>query len=212
MFTDRARKVMALANGQAQLLNHEYIRTEHILLGLVKEGSGMGANILKSKGVDLRKVRIEVEKLIKSNPDMQLLGKPPQTLGAKLVLEYAIEEARNLNHNYVGTEHILLGLIRENDGVAAQVLMNMGLKLEEVRATVVGLASGTEQQAQTPAIAAPHTSDGSTVLPEMLDKLGTLDASQLYALMTRAAIIAKTNLSPARRLDIIGALSAPGEQ
>ena len=138
-FTDRARKVMALANQEAQRFNHEYIGTEHILLGLVKEGSGVGANVLKNLDVDLRKVRLEVEKLVKSGPDMVTMGKLPQTPRAKKVIEYAIEEARSLNHNYVGTEHLLLGLLRENDGVAAQVLMNLGLKLEEVREEVLNL-------------------------------------------------------------------------
>ena len=138
-FTDRARKVMALANQEAQRFNHEYIGTEHILLGLVKEGSGVGANVLKNLDVDLRKVRLEVEKLVKSGPDMVTMGKLPQTPRAKKVIEYAIEEARNLNHNYVGTEHLLLGLLREHDGVAAQVLMNLGLKLEEVREEVLNL-------------------------------------------------------------------------
>jgi ATP-dependent Clp protease ATP-binding subunit ClpC len=138
-FTDRARKVMALANQEAQRFNHEYIGTEHILLGLVKEGSGVGANVLKNLDVDLRKVRLEVEKLVKAGPEMVTMGKLPQTPRAKKVIEYAIEEARNLNHNYVGTEHLLLGLLREHDGVAAQVLMNLNLKLEEVREEVLNL-------------------------------------------------------------------------
>ncbi len=137
--TDRARKVMALANQEAQRFNHEYIGTEHILLGLVKEGSGVGANVLKNLDIDLREVRLEVEKLVKSGPDMVTMGKLPQTPRAKKVIEYAIEEARSLNHNYVGTEHLLLGLLREHDGVAAQVLMNLGLKLEEVREEVLNL-------------------------------------------------------------------------
>ncbi|HNQ23386.1 MAG TPA: ATP-dependent Clp protease ATP-binding subunit [Phycisphaerae bacterium] len=138
-FTDRARKVMALANQEAQRFNHEYIGTEHILLGLVKEGSGVGANVLKNLDVDLRKVRLEVEKLVKSGPNVVSMGKLPQTPRAKKVIEYAIEEARNLNHNYVGTEHLLLGLLREKDGVAAQVLMNLSLKLEDVREEVLNL-------------------------------------------------------------------------
>jgi ATP-dependent Clp protease ATP-binding subunit ClpC len=130
---------MALANQEAQRFNHEYIGTEHILLGLVKEGSGVGANVLKNLDVDLRKVRLEVEKLVKSGPEMVTMGKLPQTPRAKKVIEFAIEEARSLNHNYVGTEHLLLGLLREHDGVAAQVLMNLGLKLEEVREEVLNL-------------------------------------------------------------------------
>src|SRR6201747_1801340 len=146
-FTDRARKVMALAKQEAQRFNHEYIGTEHILLGLVKEGSGVGANVLKNLDVDLRKVRLEVEKLVKSGPDMVTMGKLPQTPRAKKVIEYAIEEARSLNHNYVGTEHLLLGLLREHDGVAAQGLMNLGLKLEEVREEVLNLlGAGVENE------------------------------------------------------------------
>jgi ATP-dependent Clp protease ATP-binding subunit ClpC len=128
-FTDRARKVMQLANQEAQRFNHEYIGTEHVLLGLIKEGSGVAANVLKNLDVDLRKIRLEVEKLVQSGPDMVTMGKLPQTPRAKKVIEYSMEEARNLNHNYVGTEHILLGLLREQEGVAAQVLMNLGLKL-----------------------------------------------------------------------------------
>src|SRR5438874_4566196 len=138
-FTDRARKVMQLANQEAQRLNHEYIGTEHILLGLVKEGSGVAANVLKNLDIDLRKIRLEIEKIVQSGPDMVTMGKLPQTPRAKKVIEYSIEEARNLNHNYVGTEHLLLGLLREQEGVAAQVLMNLGLKLEDVRKEVLHL-------------------------------------------------------------------------
>jgi ATP-dependent Clp protease ATP-binding subunit ClpA len=138
-FTDRARKVMQLAYDEAQRFNHEYIGTEHILLGLIKEGSGVAANVLKNLDVDLRKVRLEVERIVQSGPDMVTIGKLPQTPRAKKVLEYTMEEARNLNHNYVGTEHILLGLLREEEGVAAQVLMNVGLKRDDVRGEVLSL-------------------------------------------------------------------------
>src|ERR1700760_4624422 len=146
-FTDRARKVMQLANQEAQRFNHEYIGTEHVLLGLIKEGSGVAANVLKNLDVDLRKIRLEVEKIVQSGPDMVTMGKLPQTPRAKKVIEYSIEEARNLNHNYVGTEHLLLGLLREQEGVAAQVLMNLGLKLEEVREEVLNLlGAGVESE------------------------------------------------------------------
>jgi len=138
-FTDRARKVMALANQEAQRFNHEYIGTEHILLGLVKEGSGVGATVLKNLDVDIKKLRLAVEKRVKSGPDMVTMGKLPQTPRAKKVIEYAIEEARALNHNYVGTEHILLGLLRETEGIAAQVLMDMDMRLEDVRQEVLNL-------------------------------------------------------------------------
>ncbi len=152
-FTDRARKVMALANQEAQRFNHEYIGTEHILLGLVKEGSGVAANVLKNMDVDLKKLRLGIEKLVKSGPDMVTMGKLPQTPRAKKVIEYAIEEARALNHNYVGTEHILLGLLRETEGIAAQVLMNLGLKLEDVRQEVLNLlGAGVEDNSSYPAM------------------------------------------------------------
>ncbi|MDY7010147.1 MAG: ATP-dependent Clp protease ATP-binding subunit [Planctomycetota bacterium] len=153
-FTDRARKVMALANQEAQRFSHEYIGTEHILLGLVKEGTGVGANVLKNLGVDLHKVRMEVERLVKSGPELVTMGKLPQTPRAKKVIECAIEEARGLNHNYVGTEHILLGLLREHEGVAAQVLVKLGLKLEEVRDEVLNLL-GAGMETAGPPVEAP---------------------------------------------------------
>ena len=148
-FTDRAWKVMQLANQEAQRFNHEYIGTEHVLLGLVKEGSGVAANVLKNLDVDLRKIRLEVEKIVQSGPDMVTMGKLPQTPRAKKVIEYALEEAKNLNHNYVGTEHLLLGLLREQEGVAAQVLMNLGLKLEDVREEVLNLLGHGLEGAET---------------------------------------------------------------
>src|SRR5262249_39699952 len=138
-FTDRARKVMQLANQEAQRLSHEYVGTEHILLGLVKEGSGVAANVLKNLDINLGKIRLEVEKLTRPGPEVSCPGKLPQTPKAKKVIEYSVEEARALNHNYVGTEHVLLGLLREQEGVAAQVLMNLGLRLERVREEVLNL-------------------------------------------------------------------------
>ncbi|MBI4718671.1 MAG: ATP-dependent Clp protease ATP-binding subunit [Planctomycetes bacterium] len=170
-FTDRARKVMALANQEAQRFNHEYIGTEHILLGLVKEGSGVGANVLKNLDVDLRKVRLEVEKLVKSGPETTTMGKLPQTPRAKKVIEYAIEEARNLNHNYVGTEHLLLGLLREQDGVAAQVLMNLNLRLEDVREEVLNLLGASEEAEEANAASTSEQKKGKSKTPA-LDSFG----------------------------------------
>ena len=144
-FTDRARKVMALANQEAQRFNHEYIGTEHILLGLIKEGSGVGANVLKNLGVDLRSVRLEVERFVKAGAEMVTLGKLQQTPRARKVIEYAVEEARALNHNYVGTEHLLLGLLREQDGMAAKVLTSLGLNLNAVREEVLNLLGAQGQ-------------------------------------------------------------------
>jgi ATP-dependent Clp protease ATP-binding subunit ClpC len=132
-FTDDTRKVMALANKQAQQFGHGYIRTEHILLGLLKESSSTGATILKDLGVDIDKLLSEVEQLLKSRADKAGMEKPPQSDRAINVIKYAIEEAKALEHNYIGTEHILLGLLRETDGIAAQVLTNLKVKLQDVR-------------------------------------------------------------------------------
>jgi ATP-dependent Clp protease ATP-binding subunit ClpC len=136
-FTDRAKKVMNLARQEAQRFNHEYLGTEHILLGLVQEGSGVAANVLKNMGIDLNKIRTEVEKIVKTGPSMVTMGQLPFTPRAKKVLELSMEEAGNLGHNYIGTEHLLLGLIKENEGIAAQVLINLGVKLEDVREEVL---------------------------------------------------------------------------
>jgi len=141
-FTDRAQKIIALANQEAQRRNHEWVNTEHILLGLVEEGSGVGSVVLRNLGGNSQKVRLEIDKLVKSGRDTVVATGPlPQTPRVKKVLEWAIEESRNLNQNYVGTEHLLLGLLREHDGVAAQVLMRLGLKLEAVREEVLNLVS-----------------------------------------------------------------------
>ncbi len=136
-FTDRAKKVMNLARQEAQRFNHEYLGTEHILLGLVQEGSGVAANVLKNMGIDLNKSRMEVEKIVKTGPSMVTTGQLPLTPRAKKVLELSMEEAGNLGHNYIGTEHLLLGLIKENEGIAAQALLNLVATLEGVRDAVL---------------------------------------------------------------------------
>jgi ATP-dependent Clp protease ATP-binding subunit ClpA len=136
-FTDRARKVMQLANQEAQRLNHEYIGTEHILLGLVKEGSGAAASVLKSLGIDLPKLRQEVNKIIQTAPGVLTPGKLPQTPRAKKAIESAIEEARNLNDYGVGTEHLLLGLLRDIDEGGAQLFRNLGCDPKGLRPLVL---------------------------------------------------------------------------
>jgi len=145
-FTDRARKVMAIANEQVQLFNHRYIGTEHIFLGLVKEDSGTGAVVLKNLGVDIDKMLPEVEELfkIKGGKDAVAEGKIQQTQNAIKVIEYAIEEARNLNHGYIGTEHILLGLLRVSEGIASQVLANLGVSIEKARMEIEKLPDRPE--------------------------------------------------------------------
>ena len=147
-FTDRAKKVMSFARQEAMKFNHEYIGTEHILLGLVQEGSGVAANVLKNMTVDLDKIRHEVEKIVKTGPSMVTMGQLPFTPRAKKVLELSLEEASQLSHNYIGTEHLLLGLIRENEGIAAQVLMNLGVKLDEVRDEVLEFLGASENSGE----------------------------------------------------------------
>ncbi len=159
-FTDRARKVMGLARQEAQRLNHEFIGTEHILLGLVQEGSGVAANVLKNLDVDLKKIRTEVERLVKAGPNMVTLGQLPFTPRAKKVLELALEEASSLGHNYIGTEHILLGLIKEKDGKAAKVLTNLNVKLETVREEVLDFLGAEPAKPESPTASSEETPSG----------------------------------------------------
>src|SRR4030095_11636109 len=128
---------MGLARQEAQRLNHEYIGTEHILLGLVQEGSGVAANVLRNMGIDLKRIRAEIEKLVKGSSTMVPMGNLPFTPRAKKVLELSLEQASQRAHNYIGTEHLLLGLIKESEGIAARVLTNLGVKLEDVREEVL---------------------------------------------------------------------------
>ena len=132
-FTDRARKTMQLANQEAQRLNHEYIGAEHILLGLMKEGGGVAANVFERFGTDADALHFAVFSQIQAGPEMISTGKLPQTPRAKKVIEYAIEESRGLQHNYVGTEHILLGCLREQEGVAFIALTKCGVTIEKTR-------------------------------------------------------------------------------
>src|SRR5574340_1090721 len=140
-FTDRARRVVVLAQEEARMLNHNYIGTEHILLGLIHEGEGVAAKSLESLGISLEAVRSQVEEIIGQGQQAPS-GHIPFTPRAKKVLELSLREALQLGHNYIGTEHILLGLIREGEGVAAQVLVRLGADLEKVRSAVIQLLSG----------------------------------------------------------------------
>ncbi|MEN8041937.1 MAG: ATP-dependent Clp protease ATP-binding subunit, partial [Actinomycetota bacterium] len=142
-FTDRARRVVVLAQEEARLLNHNYIGTEHILLGLIHEGEGVAARALESLGIDLESVRSQVVEIIGQGSQAPT-GHIPFTPRAKKVLELSLREALQLGHNYIGTEHILLGLIREGEGVAAQVLVKLGAELTKVRQTVIQLLSGVQ--------------------------------------------------------------------
>ncbi|MBP9732955.1 MAG: ATP-dependent Clp protease ATP-binding subunit [Candidatus Omnitrophica bacterium] len=142
-FTERARKVILLAKQEAKRFNHDYIGTEHILLGLLREGEGVAAAVLQSLNMNLDNIRLEVEKLVQPGPATVVSGDLPFTPKAKKVMELAMDEARALGHNYIGTEHLLLGLIREGEGVASQVFMNLGLDLERVRDEVIKLLGST---------------------------------------------------------------------
>ena len=136
-FTNRAKQVIKLAKKEAQRLNHNYLGTEHVLLGLLKLGQGVAVNVLRNLNIDFETVRSEVEKLVGYGPEIQVYGDPALTGKVKKVFEYANEEAANLNHNYVGTEHLLLGLLRQIDGVAAQVLENLNVNLQCLLDTVL---------------------------------------------------------------------------
>ncbi len=138
-FTERARKVIILAKEEAKRFNHDYIGTEHILLGLIKEGESVAAAVLQNLGLSLDTIRLEVEKLVQFGPSTIVSGDIPFTPKAKKVIELAMDEARRLGHNYIGTEHLLLGLIKEGEGVASHVLMNIGLDLNKVRSEVIKL-------------------------------------------------------------------------
>ena len=159
-FTDRARKVLTLAQDEAQRFNHNYIGTEHLLLGLVREGEGVAARVLENMNVELAKVRTAVEFII-GRGDRPVVGEVGLTPRAKRVIELAIDEARRLGHNYIGTEHLLLGLVREGEGIAAGVLESLGVNLDKVRHEVIrvlsqsssaGPAQETKRASKTPTV------------------------------------------------------------
>jgi ATP-dependent Clp protease ATP-binding subunit ClpC len=185
-FTERARKVIILAKEEAKRFNHDYIGTEHILLGLIKEGESVAAAVLQNLGLSLDTIRLEVEKLVQFGPSTVVSGDIPFTPKAKKVIELAMDEARRLGHNYIGTEHLLLGLIKEGEGVASHVLMNVGLDLNKVRSEVIKLLGSTTPSAEPgapsaamggPGAAGPAAGKSKTKTPA-LDAFGR-DLSQL---------------------------------
>ena len=156
-FTERARKVIVLAKEEARRFNHDYIGTEHLLLGLIREGEGVAAAVLQKLGLSLESIRLETEKLVQPGPSTQIQGDVPFTPRSKKALELAAEEARSLGHNYIGTEHLLLGLIREGEGVASQVLLNLGLDLNRVRSEIMELLGSS-----TPGFGTPQATKSKT--------------------------------------------------
>src|SRR3972149_3186542 len=162
-FTERARRVLSLAQEEAQRFNHNYIGTEHLLLGLVREGNGVAAKVLANLGVELNKVRSAVEFII-GRGDRTVTGEIGLTPRAKKVIELAVDEARRLNHHYIGTEHLLLGLVREGEGIAAGVLESLGVNLEKVRSETTRILSQSTPQ--------PHVQARSGTRTPTVDQLG----------------------------------------
>ena len=180
-FTDRARRVVVLAQEEARMLSHNYIGTEHILLGLIHEGEGVAAKALESLDISLEAVRAQVEEIIGQGQQAPS-GHIPFTPRAKKVLELSLREALQLGHSYIGTEHILLGLIREGEGVAAQVLQKLGADLNRVRQQVIQLLSGFQgkESASSGAAASGSTSDApsSSLVLDQFGRNLTQDARE----------------------------------
>ncbi|MGI8966221.1 MAG: ATP-dependent Clp protease ATP-binding subunit, partial [Limisphaerales bacterium] len=174
-FTPRAQQVLALARKEADRFNHNLVGTEHLLLGLIKLGQGVAVNVLQKLGLDLETVRLEVEKQVGTGPDQKMIGNIPYTPRVKKVLALAAKEAKALNHTYVGTEHILLGLLREGDGAAARVLKNLDLDIEQTRREILRELDpnfGSQEES------ASETADGGEKAP---DKKGEVKTPALKA-------------------------------
>jgi ATP-dependent Clp protease ATP-binding subunit ClpC len=172
-FTDRARRVVVLAQEEARILNHSYIGTEHLLLGLVHEGDGVAAKVLESLDISLEAVRQQVEQIVGRGKDAPS-GHIPFTPRAKKVLEFSLRESQQLGHDYIGTEHILLGLLREGDGVAAQVLVALGADLNRVRQQVIQVLHGRSGEGRQPG-SATRFAVPATQLNELISRLGAID-------------------------------------
>jgi ATP-dependent Clp protease ATP-binding subunit ClpC len=174
-FTDRVRKVLAMAREEAIRLQHDYVGTEHILLGLIREGEGVAAAVLMNLNVDLEQIHERIEESVKKGKATIALGELPYTSRAKKVLEYAMAEARELNHSYVGTEHLLLGLLREEKGIAAQVLNSLGLTLDEARGETLKLLGSDVNPSQPQSPGGSGATPGSATKGEKKSKTPALD-------------------------------------
>ena len=189
-FTPRAQQVLALARKEADRFNHNFVGTEHLLLGLIKLGQGVAVNVLQKMGLDLETVRMEVEKQVGTGPDQKMIGNIPYTPRVKKVLALAAREAKALNHTYVGTEHILLGLLREGDGVAARVLKNLDVDIEQTRQEILKELD-PNFAAQEEAGAAPTASTGEVPEKPVGDKKGEVKTPALKAFGRDLTEIAK---------------------
>ena len=178
-FTPRAQQVLSLGRKEAERLNHNFLGTEHVLLGLIKLGQGVAVNVLGRLGLDLETVRAEVEKLVGTGPDQPTVGNIPYTPRVKKVIALAQQEAKQLNHTYVGTEHLLLGLLREGDGVAAKVMQTLGVDLERTRREILReldpnfstdeTQTSKEPAAAPPASETPPKSETARPRPDLID-------------------------------------------
>src|SRR5436853_4827022 len=174
-FTERARQVVVLAQDEARALKHNYIGTEHILLGLLREEEGLAARVLESLDITVEEVRAQVARIV-GQGDEVTTGQIPFTPRAKKVLELALREALSLGHNYIGTEHILLGLVRENEGVAARILLDFDADAEKIRNEIIRMLSGPGRREQQPLPGSPP------VAPEVIAELACLRQAVLTAL------------------------------
>jgi ATP-dependent Clp protease ATP-binding subunit ClpA len=200
-FTERARRVVVLAQEEARRLHHNYIGTEHILLGLIREGEGVAALALDALGISLDAVRQQVEEIIGQSPqEVPPPGHIPFTPRAKKVLELSLRESLDMGHNYIGTEHILLGLVREGEGVAAQVLGKLGARLDRVRAKVNEMVKGV------PEVSSPHLSPIHGPGP-----FGSF-ASRLDDMVTRIEALSARLDEVTSRLDVMAERLTPGER
>jgi ATP-dependent Clp protease ATP-binding subunit ClpC len=212
-FTDRARRVVVLAQEEARMLNHNYIGTEHILLGLIHEGGGVAAKALKSLGITLETVRQQVEEII-GRGQQAPSGHIPFTPRAEKVLKLALREALQFGHSYIGTEHILLGLIREGEGVAAQVLVGLGADLNRVRQQVITLLDGWQGEDEPGTIRALRRASKAgrgkrKLLSQLLDRLDLIE-SRLWALEDRVGTRPDVRVLDQQIAQIRGALSRLG--
>ncbi len=204
-FTDRARRVVVLAQEEARLLNHNYIGTEHLLLGLVHEGEGIAAQALISLGVSLERVRHEVEEII-GQGDITPSGHIPFTPRAKKVLELSLREALALHHNYIGTEHIVLGLLREGEGVAAEVLVKLGADLPKVKQRVIELLATGPEATSRLTIATPMSEE---LQPAAFELARTLDHPRMGTEHLLLALLSTPKSGAARflkaeKIDVAG--------
>jgi hypothetical protein len=185
-FTERARKVLSLAQEEAQRFNHNYIGSEHLLLGLVREGEGVAAKVLNHLGVELNKVRSAVEFAI-GRGDRLVLGEIGLTPQAKKAVELAVDESRRLNHHFIGTEHLLLGLVRENSGVAAGVLQSLGVDLEKVRTQTIQVLSQSSSQREN--ISFSSSSTGGFTLRPSRPAISPYHSYHVYAATTGRTVV-----------------------